>query len=546
MDSELDLLGERIAEQAAHFDAAMHRLLTDLRSFDERGGWHIQGASSCAHWLAWRVGWDLVTARERVRVASRLGGFPTIDDALRRGEISYSKVRAMMRVATPANELLLLEHARLMTASGLENLCRKYAMVQRHGREPRPQDDEQRRYVRRRDTEDGMVKIEAVLHPEEAELVWKMLDHAATQQLRESTSSSLARGLGCATDSAESRAPIQAASPPFTGTAHDIIYAYASSGSEEPAAPAVSMAEPFDSATADSMDESMGSMTSTQASAGVASGAGSNRSPDHTAAHRPSVLQQRADAAHRAFSRADALVSLAQGYLRGDRPDRAPIEIVLTIPAGSLLSDTTDPVAVGDLGQTFVSNEAARRLGCDAGVIEIVEDDQGTPLSVGRKRRVIAGSLKRALRQRDRGCSYPGCTHQVYLEGHHIRHWADGGETSLNNACLLCSHHHRFVHEYGYAVELGTDGRPRFRDPRGGLVTVVPARPITAAYGWSSITAANAPLAIDANTIACKWDGTPADYGAIVGYLLAADGLDKPATPAPGGRGEAWRVSPAA
>src|SRR6201995_2691644 len=160
MVSELEQLGERIAEQAAHFDAAMHRLLADLREFDERGGWRCQGAMSCANWLAWRVGWDLVTARERVRVASKLAAFPAIDDALRRGEVSYSKVRAMLRVATPANEVLLLDHARLMTASQLETLCRKDAVVQRHGEAPHPLGDEQRRHVRRRDTEDGMVKIE--------------------------------------------------------------------------------------------------------------------------------------------------------------------------------------------------------------------------------------------------------------------------------------------------------------------------------------------------------------------------------------------------
>src|SRR5690242_21847950 len=70
--NELEQLGERIAEQAAHLDAAMHRFLTDLREFDQRGGWHQQGARTCAHWLAWRVGWDLVTSRERVRVAGKL------------------------------------------------------------------------------------------------------------------------------------------------------------------------------------------------------------------------------------------------------------------------------------------------------------------------------------------------------------------------------------------------------------------------------------------------------------------------------------------
>jgi len=77
---------------------------------------------SCAHWLSWRVGWDPVTARQHVRIARKLAKFPLIDDALRRGEVSYSKVRALLRAATPENETLLLEHAKLMTASQLEKL----------------------------------------------------------------------------------------------------------------------------------------------------------------------------------------------------------------------------------------------------------------------------------------------------------------------------------------------------------------------------------------------------------------------------------------
>ena len=68
----------------------MHRMLTDLREFDQRGGWHRQGAISCTHWLARRVGWSLVTARDHVRVANKLADFSLIDDALRRGEVSYS------------------------------------------------------------------------------------------------------------------------------------------------------------------------------------------------------------------------------------------------------------------------------------------------------------------------------------------------------------------------------------------------------------------------------------------------------------------------
>jgi hypothetical protein len=238
-----------------------------------------------------------------------------------------------------------------------------------------------------------------------------------------------------------------------------------------------------------------------------------------------SVLRDRAAAAREAFNRADALVEIAQGYLRGDRPDRSPIEVTLTVPVSVLRDEPADPVEVGALGESFLSRNAARRLSCDAAVVEIVEDDEGTPLSVGRKQRTITGSLRRALHRRDGSCTYPGCTNQLFLEGHHIQHWADGGETSLSNTALLCSLHHRHVHELGYTIELGPDQRPRFRDPRGRPVAAVPQAPALGDLGWPRIRAANEPLAIDASTIAGPWDGTPVDYARIVGHLATADGL---------------------
>ena len=154
-----------------------------------------------------------------------------------------------------------------------------------------------------------------------------------------------------------------------------------------------------------------------------------------------------------------------------------------------------------------------------------MEDENGSPLSVGRKRRTIAGALKRALVHRDKTCTFPGCANRLFLEGHHIKHWADGGETSLQNAALLCSTHHHYVHEYGYTIEIGPDGRPQFRNPHGCLVTASPERPVTARVGWERIREANAGLAIDAETIACEWDGRPVHYGDIIGHLVVADGL---------------------
>src|SRR5512138_3287186 len=179
---EAEALGERIAEHAAHLDAATHRLLTDIRSFEESGNWYSQGLRSCAQWLSWRVGWDANTAREHVRVAKRLGSLPKIDDALRRGEVSYSKVRAMTRSATPEIEDTLLDYARYATGSELERICRLYQGVQRHEQDTNPEDDLERRTITKRDLADGMVCIAAIVHPEEAAQVWSALDRRASDR----------------------------------------------------------------------------------------------------------------------------------------------------------------------------------------------------------------------------------------------------------------------------------------------------------------------------------------------------------------------------
>src|SRR4030095_17248298 len=108
----IDRLAYESAEMAAHIDAATHRLLSRIREFDEELGWAAYGARSCARWLSWRVGLDLATAREKVRVARALGQLPLTDAAFSRGELSYAKVRAITRVAKADTEHRLLELAR--------------------------------------------------------------------------------------------------------------------------------------------------------------------------------------------------------------------------------------------------------------------------------------------------------------------------------------------------------------------------------------------------------------------------------------------------
>jgi hypothetical protein len=167
-DDEVVALGEAIAETAAILDAATHRFLTQLRAFEVVRGWERTGALSCAHWLSWRIGMDLGAARERVRVARKLAELPAIDRALAEGSISYSKVRAMSRVATETNENELLTMARTMTGAQLERICRLARQVESlAGKDPRDVEERQR-YVTSRPTDDGMVSINIRVHRDEA------------------------------------------------------------------------------------------------------------------------------------------------------------------------------------------------------------------------------------------------------------------------------------------------------------------------------------------------------------------------------------------
>ena len=122
--SSIDQLGDQIAELSAQLDAATARLLDLIREFDARKGWNT-GFRSCAAWLSWRVGLDLGAARERVRVARALPSLPRLAQALARGELSYAKVRALTRVATPETEERLLAVARIGTACHVERIVRE-------------------------------------------------------------------------------------------------------------------------------------------------------------------------------------------------------------------------------------------------------------------------------------------------------------------------------------------------------------------------------------------------------------------------------------
>jgi len=120
------------------------------------------------------------------------------------------------------------------------------------------------------------------------------------------------------------------------------------------------------------------------------------------------------------------------------------------------------------------SAETSRRLACDASRVVMRHDQAGHLLEVGARTRTIPPALRRALHHRDRGCRFPGCG-LPFGQGHHVRHWAQGGPTTLSNLALLCRRHHRAVHEEGYQVDREPDGTLQFRRPDGRPLPEIPS-----------------------------------------------------------------------
>jgi 5-methylcytosine-specific restriction endonuclease McrA len=378
--AELDRLGDEIAELAVHLDAATARLLWLIREFDARGGWN-HGFRSCAHWLNWRVGLELGAAREHVRVARALGVLPRLTKALERGELSYSKVRALTRVATPETEERLIAVGKAGTADHVERIVRGWRRVDRIAEAGEEARRHKARSLHVYQEEDGMVVIRGRLTPEQGAVLVQALAAARETLYRR------ARGADGATD---------------------------------------------------------------------------------VPAETSSMEQQQAD----------GLALLAEAALHHDLDPGAPGEryqVVVHVDAPVLADPDAPGQSVLD-GGTHVPAETSRRLACDATRVTMRHDPDGRIVEVGARTRTIPPAIRRALHHRDHGCRFPGCG-LPFGQGHHIRHWAQGGPTTLSNLAMLCRRHHRAVHEDGYAVERLADGTLRFRRPDGRPLADVPPSP---------------------------------------------------------------------
>ena len=376
--SEAEKVGEQITELCSYIYAAESRLLTLIREFDDREFWANLGFHSCAHWLNFKCGIGMNAAREKVRVAKALGTLPKIDRGFSRGELSYSKVRAMTRIANETNEDFLLMVAKHGTAHHVEKLVSKYRTAKRVQDSAMANEQYRDRELSHYYDHDGCLVIKARLPAEQGALIVKALEMAMDKEL-------------------SSKESVGAASAATDATSATDVTAETS----EP--------EPI------------------------------------------------------AARRADALAEVAETYMNnsdssGSTADR--YQVVVHVTADQVPLGQTSEIEHGP----HVTAETSRRIACDSSIVNIKEDKNGEPLSIGRRSRSIPPPMRRALGIRDGGCRFPGCTNSRFVDGHHIKHWADGGETSLDNLVLLCRHHHHLVHEGGFDCKKSADGEIYFAD----------------------------------------------------------------------------------
>jgi hypothetical protein len=214
--------------------------------------------------------------------------------------------------------------------------------------------------------------------------------------------------------------------------------------------------------------------------------------------------------------RADALVRVAESYLEPDGRPRSLAEKYQVHVHLDLRRNADGPVV--DPDAPALAEETIRRLGCEAGLVPVLHEG-GEILSVGRKTRAVPPAIRRALRLRDRGCRFPGCTHTRHVDAHHVRHWADGGETKLSNLVELCGWHHRLLHEGGYGLLITDDGALVFTRPDGERIPDVPRPLVLTGDPVAVLAADNHRHGVSAETFRCQWDGAPPDYSTMVQLL---------------------------
>ena len=413
--AELERLGNRIAELSARIQAATYELLVLIREFDERNGW--SSCVSCAHWLSWRTGLAPGAAREHVRVARALANLPKLSDAMRRGVVSYSKVRAVTRVATPETEQTLLDVALAGTAAHVEQIVRGWRRVDRSAEQAEDRRRHETRSLRTWVDDDGMVVVRGRLTPEVGAVLRRALEAACDQ----------ARG-------------------------QDVP------GSDTNASAAVNEpAEELASSFAQRQADALGVVAESALAGGLDRGTAGDRY--QVVVHVDAdVLAEKQDVPAGTSPR-DA-GDRPQTSARGKRRSTSGQSARQRMGRASCPPAARGQAALDEAGGIRVSQQTARRLACDAAKVTMQHGPGGEILDVGRRTRTISPALRRALAARDRQCRFPGCQNRR-CDAHPVRHWADGGSTLRRQVGILVDVHSVLLPENCLARTFSFLGRVR-------------------------------------------------------------------------------------
>jgi hypothetical protein len=405
---------------------------------------------------------------------------PRVVESFEKGELSYARARAITRVATPQNEEALVETARHSTGAQLERICRGTKVAQMV--EERSITKTSQRSVSYYWDDDGMLILRARLEADEGAAVIAALDAAQAADWNDRA------------EPGDGEATTEAGEQSGGGDGHG------GDGNTD--------GGDGNTDGEDGVGDESQSVDDAVVDAAATWHATTGELHAMTAESVSDVDEEHESSVGRRFTRADALVAVAETYLAHQRrtaPGADVYQVVVHLQDGQ-------PARLED--GPGLDPPTTLRLICDATLSCVHRDADGNVLDVGRSTRKIPSRLRKALWERDGGCRFPGCGRRRRVDGHHVQHWSRGGPTALHNLTLLCRRHHRAIHREEFSVVMFPDGQPRFFTADG---TPMPEVPIPVASERPVASWHQCDIAPDA--VASRWGGEQVDLNYVVAVL---------------------------
>lgn len=490
-----DELADEITAWAGRVAAGEAHLLELIGEFDEREAWGAVGVLSCAHWLTWKLGMGEGAARERVRVARAVRSLPLTAAAFGAGRLSWTQVRAISRVATPADEQTFVELARHCTGAQLETLVRGV----RRARKPAEDaaDPEQAAWKLRPRVsydQDGTLVITVRVPAEQGPVVLAGLERMQAEVQAELDAT--------ATAAADVPAGTSPASRPIKSADAEPVPAEPLPAGPLPSHPLLGAPIPIFDPLSPAQQAAVDAWTAECARVP----AGTSTTPAAGPAPAPMPVPVPVKA-----TLTDALVRLAERALESPSPVRThKSRLKVQIDPLSGWARTTDgellpPVSLKDVLETLPGRGRLRRL----------RAEDLTALDTGRSARHPSDGLRELLGTLDgERCRFPGCTRTTNLHAHHVQYWSDEGRTDLANLVLVCSRHHTLIHAHGFGLTLHPDRSLTVTTAEGVPVLHHPALP------WRPAEELDPEHDVSAGTLPPHWNGDRLDLDHAVWVLL--------------------------